>query len=438
MKDVATFLYYWPYYLFMAGVFYLYYKWQYRTETISLEVKSAAIEAGLTEPASLHPLIDPDICIGCGTCVRACPEHNVLGIIQGKVQLIEPTHCIGHGACKTSCPMDAISLVLGTATRGIDLPMVGPDFQTNVPGIFVAGELGGMGLIRNAVEQGRQAIESVKKMPGLGKGGDKLDLVIIGAGPAGFSAALAAKQAGLNYLVLEQDDLGGTVFKYPRGKLVMTAPAILPIVGKMNFREVSKETLLEYWNKVEAEQQLKVSYRDRVEKVVPVGDGFEVHSTTGLKQARSILLAIGRRGTPRRLGVEGEDQKKVVYQLIDAEQYKGMHVIVVGGGDSALEAATSIADQPGTTVTLSYRSEAFGRAKSKNREKLAAQQASGRLNVRLKSTIKKIDEKSLDLSYEGQIQSIPNDAVIVCAGGILPTDFLKSIGINMDTKYGTA
>ena len=207
--------------------------------------------------------------------------------------------------------MDAIALVLGTATRGIDLPMVGPDFQTNVPGVFVAGELGGMGLIRNAVEQGRQAIESVKKLPGFGRS-DRLDLIIIGAGPAGFSAALAAKQAGLSYLVLEQDDLGGTVFKYPRGKLVMTAPAILPIVGKMNFREVSKETLLEYWNKVEAEQQLKVSYRDRVEKVKPVGDGFEVHATTGLKQARSILLAIGRRGTPRRLGVDGEDQKKVV------------------------------------------------------------------------------------------------------------------------------
>jgi thioredoxin reductase/ferredoxin len=421
----------------MAVVLYLYFKWQQETHVESLAVQSAAIEAGLTEPASLHPLIDPDICIGCGTCVRACPEHNVLGLIAGKAYLIEPTHCIGHGACKTACPMDAIDLVFGTATRGIDLPTVGPDFQTNVPGVFVAGELGGMGLIRNATEQGRQALASIKKLQGFGKPG-QLDVVIIGAGPAGISAALASKEAGLSYQVIEQDDLGGTVFKYPRGKVVMTAPAKLPIVGEMNFREVSKETLLAFWNKINDEQKLNVSYRDRVEKVVPLGEGFEVHSQSGMKQARAILLAIGRRGTPRRLGVDGEDQKKVVYQLIDPEQYKGMHVIVVGGGDSALEAATSIADQPGTTVTLSYRSEAFGRAKTKNREKVSAQQASGRLAVRLKSSIKKIDEKSLDLSYDGQVQSIPNDAVIVCAGGILPTDFLKAIGINMDTKYGTA
>ncbi len=428
---------YWPYVILMAAVLYFYYKWSNQVEAVSLEVKTAAAEAGLTEPASLHPSIDPDVCIGCGTCVRACPEHNVLGILQGKVQLIEPTHCIGHGACKAACPTGAIELVFGTATRGVDLPYVGPDFQSNVPGVFIAGELGGMGLIRNAVEQGKQAVQQIKKLPGLGKP-EQLDILIIGAGPAGFSAALAAKEAGLSYLVLEQDDLGGTVFKYPRGKVVMTAPAKLPIVGQTNFREVSKETLLEFWKKIEAEQKLQVNYRERVEKVVATGNGFEVQSTVQLRKSRALLLAIGRRGTPRQLGVPGEDQKKVVYQLIDPEQYKGQHVVVVGGGDSALEAATSIADQPGTTVTLSYRSDAFGRAKSKNREKVAAQTSTGRLTVRLKSTIKKIDAESLELAYEGKVETLPNNAVIVCAGGILPTEFLKSIGITMDTKYGTA
>jgi len=428
---------YWPYLLLMAGVLFAYFTWSSQADKQARAIQSAALEAGLTEPASLHPSIDPDICIGCGTCVRACPENNVLGIVGGKAQLIEPTHCIGHGACATACPVDSIDLVFGTAARGIDLPTVGPDFQTNVPGVFVAGELGGMGLIRNAVNQGNQALQSIKKLPGLGRK-DQLDVLIIGAGPAGFSAALAAKEAGLSYLVLEQDDLGGTVFKYPRGKVVMTAPAKLPLVGQTNFREVSKETLLEFWKKIEADQKLNISYRERVEKVVPLGDGFEVHSTVQLRKCRALLLAIGRRGTPRQLGVPGEDQKKVVYQLIDAEQYKGQHVIVVGGGDSALEAATSIADQPGTTVTLSYRSEAFGRAKQKNREKLTTQQASGRLAVRLKSTIKKIEAGTLDLAYDGKVETIRNDAVIVCAGGILPTEFLKSIGIKMDTKYGTA
>jgi thioredoxin reductase (NADPH) len=428
---------YWPYLLLLLGVFYFYFNKSRRMEQRSVAIKTAAIEAGLTEPSSLHPEINPSICLGCGTCVAACPEGNVLGIIGGKAELVEPTHCIGHGACKTACPTDAITLVFGTAERGVDLPRVGPDFQSNVPGVFIAGELGGMGLIRNAVEQGRQAVESIKKLDGLGKK-DRYDVIIVGAGPAGFAGALAAKQAGLTYLVIEQDDLGGTVFKYPRGKVVMTAPAKLPIVGQVNFREVSKEKLLEFWRNIETEQQLKVSYRDRVDKIVQSDTSFEVHSQSGINKSRAILLAIGRRGTPRRLGVAGEDAKKVVYQLIDPEQYKGKHVLVVGGGDSALEAATSIADQPGTTVTLSYRSEAFGRAKSKNREKVAIQTASGVLKVLMKSQIKTISESSVEISYEGQNQTIPNEAIIVCAGGILPTEFLKSIGINMETKYGTA
>ena len=414
----------------------IYFQRQRKVEVRSLAIKTAAIEAGLTEPNSLHPVIDPAICLGCATCVQACPEGDVLGIIGGKAVLVEPTHCIGHGACKTACPTHAIKLVFGTAERGVDLPRVDASFQTNVPGVFIAGELGGMGLIRNAVEQGRQAIDGIKKLSGLGQQG-RYDVAIIGAGPAGFAAALAAKQSGLSYVVIEQDDLGGTVFKYPRGKVVMTQPAILPIVGNVNFREVTKEKLLDFWRSIESEQALNIKYRDRVEKVTRLDNGFEVQSQSGTVKSRAVLLSIGRRGTPRKLGVPGEDQKKVVYQLIDPEQYKGQHVLVVGGGDSALEAATSIADQPGTTVTLSYRSEAFGRARTKNREKVDAQNQAGRLKVLLKSQVLGITEQQVDISHEDKKQMILNDAVIVCAGGILPTDFLKSIGIDMETKYGT-
>jgi thioredoxin reductase (NADPH) len=427
----------WPYAVFGVVVFGLYFISGILKDKRNTAIKTANIEAGLMEPASLHPVIDPSACLGCASCVSACPEKTVLGVIGGKAELIEPTHCIGHGACKTACPTNAISLVFGTAERGIDLPRVGPDFQTNVPGVFIAGELGGMGLIRNAVEQGRQAVESVKKLPGLRQPG-QFDLAIIGAGPAGFAAALAAKQAGLTYIVIEQDDLGGTVFKYPRGKVVMTAPAKLPIVGQMNFKEVSKEKLLEFWRGVEVDQNLNVRYRDRVDSILKTDTGFSITSPYGETKSCAVLLAIGRRGTPRRLGVPGEDQKKVVYQLIDPEQFAGQHVLVVGGGDSAHEAATSIAEQPGTTVTLSYRSEAFGRAKSKNREKVAAQTASGRLNVLLKSQVKNIDEQEVELQCSDGMRRIPNQAIIVCAGGILPTAFLKTIGINMDTKYGTA
>ncbi|RME33447.1 MAG: 4Fe-4S dicluster domain-containing protein [Gammaproteobacteria bacterium] len=398
-----------------------------------------AKEAGLTEPASLHPVINPSRCIACGSCAHACPEnsaHKVLGLIRGKMELINPTHCIGHGACKAACPADAITLVFGTATRGVDIPQVSPAFESNVPGLFIAGELGGMGLIRNAIEQGKQAMESIRKLDGLGRD-DRLDVVIVGAGPAGIAASLTAMKHGLRFVTLEQDSLGGTVAHFPRGKIVMTAPVELPLVGKVRFTETTKEQLLEFWQKVVADTGLEVSFREKVEEVRREGDGFRVITGKGEYVSRAVLLAIGRRGTPRKLGVPGEEQNKVVYRLIDPEQYRGRHVLVVGGGDSALEAATSIAEEEGTTVTLSYRSEAFGRAKAKNRDKVARTEQEGRLRVMMKSNVREIREESVVIEQEGELHELPNDAVIVCAGGILPTPFLKSIGIEVETKYGT-
>jgi thioredoxin reductase/Pyruvate/2-oxoacid:ferredoxin oxidoreductase delta subunit len=408
-----------------------------RSEGRNRATRAAAAEAGLLEPASLHPKINQSKCLGCGACTRVCPEGDILGMINGKAELIEPSHCIGHGACKDACPYDAITLVFGTEKRGVDIPNVYPDFQTNVPGIFIAGELGGMGLIRNAIEQGRQAMDSIRKSGGR-RPANGYDVVIVGAGPAGIAASLAAQQHKLHYLTIEQDSFGGTVAHFPRGKLVMTAPATLPIVGKVKFKEVSKERLLKFWEGVARKTKLRISYGEQVEKITRSKYGFEVWTTHDSYVTSSVLLAIGRRGTPRKLGVEGEDQEKVVYRLIDPEQYARRHVLVVGGGDSALEAAASIAEQPGTTVTLSHRSEAFSRAKLKNRERVETAKSSGRLNVLLQSSIKRIGRHDVEIEQMGRRLRIRNDAVIVCAGGILPTAFLKSIGIEVETKYGTA
>ena len=347
----------------------------------NLQTLQKATAAGLAEPASLHPFFDPKICVGCGACVSACPEGDVIGMIHGKADLIHPTKCIGHGACKKACPFDAITLVFGTATRGMDIPMVNETFETNVPGIFIAGELGGMGLIRNAVEQGRQAMENIAKLKGIGESKNRYDVVIVGAGPAGFAASLCAHEKKLRYLTIEQDSLGGTVFKFPRGKLVMTAPVKLPIIGTVKFRETRKETLLAFWQEVEKRTNVKIQYREKMDSITRDSDGFIVKTGKAEYKTRAVLLAIGRRGTPRKLGVQGEDQAKVVYSLIDPEQYRNQHVLVVGGGDAAMEAATSIAEESGSTVILSYRSEAFSRAKEKNREKVDKMQAKGQLKV---------------------------------------------------------
>jgi thioredoxin reductase (NADPH) len=418
-------------------VWIVYFGLRKKAEWRSITKRQAAAEAGLLEPPTLHPEIDPTRCIGCGACVRACPEGEILGLINGKAMLVEPSDCIGHGACRAACPSDAIRLVFGTEQRGVDIPHVGTDFQTNVPGVFIAGELGGMGLIRNAIEQGRQAIDSVRALDGLGRP-DLHDVVIVGGGPAGFSASLAAMQHRLRFVTIEQDSFGGTVAHFPRGKLVMTSPADLPLIGKVKFREVSKEKLLEFWHGAAQRTGLRINYGERVDSVTRIGPDFEVETTRGCYPTRSVLLAIGRRGTPRRLGVPGEDLPKVVYRLIDPRQYRGQHVLVVGGGDSALEAAANIAAEPATTVILSHRSDGFSRANLKNRERVEAARKLGRLRLLMPSDVKKIGPNAVELVQNGKRTMIRNDAVIVCAGGILPTPFLKSIGIEVETKYGTA
>jgi thioredoxin reductase len=403
----------------------------------SRRVLERSLVAGPTEPASLHPVINPKRCLGCGACLRACPEGDVLGLIEGQSRVVNPANCIGHGECKLACPTDAITLVLGTEKRGVDIPVLGPDFQTNVPGIFVAGELGGMGLIRNSVEQGRQAIEGVRRLDGIGRGGRRLDVVVVGAGPAGLAASLAAKQHGLRSVTLEQDTLGGSVAHYPRGKIVMTSPVELPLFGRLAMRESTKEALLELWARVIRETGVEIRYEERAEGIARTIDGFEVKTSRGSYAARAIVLAIGRRGTPRKLGVPGEDSSKVVYRLVDSAQYRGRRVLVVGGGDSALEAAAALAAEPRTEVVLAHRGAAFSGVRPTNREAVAASARAGHLCVLLRSEVSEIRPATVRLRTPRGRVEIANDAVIVCAGGILPSAFLRSIGVEIETKRGT-
>jgi thioredoxin reductase/Pyruvate/2-oxoacid:ferredoxin oxidoreductase delta subunit len=422
----------------LASLWLLWFLHSKRQTRRALAVLAEARLAGMAEPASLHPVIDPALCLGCAACVKACPERSILGIVDGKAKLIEPSHCVGHGACATSCPTSAISLVFGTETRGVDIPYVSPKFETNVPGLYIAGELGGMGLIRNAIEQGRQAIGNIAaKAKSTSSAPDVLDVLIVGAGPAGISSALGAMEKKLNFRVVEQDTLGGTVAHFPRGKLVMTAPAELPMVGKVKFGEISKEKLLAFWEEVVTETGLKIAFEERVDALVRENDLFRITTTKSTYRAKTVLLAIGRRGTPRALGVPGETLSKVVYRLIDPEQYAGQNILVVGGGDSALEAAASIADEPGTTVALSYRGEAFGRARAKNRDRVNAAIEDGRIRILLGSEVQQIAAEHVVIKTREGVVEIQNDAVIICAGGVLPTQFLKDAGIQVETKFGT-
>jgi thioredoxin reductase (NADPH) len=405
-------------------------------ERHALGRQQSALEAGSSEPISLHPVIDPARCVGCSACTNACPEGKIIGMIGGKAQLLDPGSCIGHGACKTVCPVDAIELVFGTARRGVDIPVVSPQFQSNIPGLFIAGELGGMGLIANAVEQGRQAVDAIARHDKIGTP-DLFDVVIVGGGPAGIAATLAAKEKQLRYLTFEQDSFGGTVARYPRGKLVMTRPAHLPLYGNVKLRRVRKERLLALWQKVVQQTGVEIQNGVKVERIEPQPFGFEVTTSNGVCRTATVLLATGRRGSPRRLGVSGEDLSKVVYSLDDPAQYRGQRVLVVGGGDSALEAAVAVSRQPGSHVTLSYRGNSFDRAKPANRRRIEQAVSAGEVRLLLNSIVRSIAVDAVTLDVSGQLLSLPNEAVIVCAGGVLPTAFLADIGVLVETKYGT-
>jgi len=423
-------------YLVVIGlVMVLYIKRHRRVHRANHAQLQEAVETGMVEPPSLHPVVDIARCMGSGACAKACPE-KALGVVNGRAVLINPAHCIGHGACMAACPVEAIKLVFGSEKRGIEIPNISPEFETNVKGIFIAGELGGMGLIRKAAEQGRQAMEAIRKKAGSGA---DFDVVIVGCGPAGISAGLSAMEHKLRYKIVEQEDtLGGAVYHYPRHKITMTAPVKLALVGKVKFTEVQKEKLLKFWLDVVAKTGLNISFKERMEAIEKNGEHFLVRTSRGSYTSKTVLLSMGRRGTPRKLDVPGEEQAKVVYRLADPEQYAGQAVLVVGGGDSALEAAIALSEQAGTNVVLSYRSAAFSRVKQKNRVRLDEQQKAGRLKVMLNSTVQGILADTVDIDCGGHLERYPNDAVIVCAGGLLPTPLLQKIGIQFDTKFGSA
>lgn len=384
-------------------------------------------------PASLHPYVDSDRCIGCGSCVSACPERGVLGLVSMKAALLQPEHCVGHGKCESACPVGAITLVLGNAENGVEVPVTDEFFQTGVPGVYVVGELRGIGLIRNSLLQGMQCLEHIASRPRAPRA--EYDVVIVGAGPAGMGATLKAAAQKLRYLTLEQEDIGGTILKFPRGKVVMTAPVYLPGYGKIHFRDVMKEDLLQEWQKIIAKTGVVIHTKKRVDKIRR-RDGFiEVVSAGECFTANHAVLALGRRGTPRRLGVPGENLPKVTYQLDDPQLYAGQRCLVVGGGDSALECALMLA-QAGARVALSYRQKNIARAKARNKHMIAAAIASKKIQAHLPSIVKEIQRDAVRLDCDGREEVIANDRVIIMAGGVLPFDFLKEIGIEMRTLYG--
>jgi len=423
--------------LFCGLIVFIYLRKQKReSKVVEAKIEKAKLN-GLYEPVSLHPVIDVHSCIKTGACIIACPERDILGIRNGKATTINASRCIGHGACFHACPTHAITLCIGTEKRGVELPHVNQNFETNMSGIFIAGELGGMGLIKNAVEQGRQAVENIVKMAKKTHDAN-YDLIIVGAGPAGISASLAAKKNNLKFLTLEQDTLGGTVFTFPRSKIVMTSAMDLPLFGKVKLHETSKSELLELWRKVLDQNGILIKENTKVETILTENGHFKVETKDGEQYtAKNILLSIGRRGTPRKLNVPGEDTEKVAYRLLEPEEIHGKNIMIVGGGDSAIESALMLADH--NKVTLSYRNDVFQRIKPKNNERINAAIVERLVDVRFSTNVELIEKEEIILSNkDGEKVKLKNDLIYIFAGGELPTQFLEKSGIQITKKFGEA
>ncbi len=427
-------------FLVLMPVVYFFIQTRKKEEAVAKKSIEAAVKSQLNEPVSLHPEIDPALCGGCGACTKVCPEGDILKLVNHKAVLVAPTKCVGHGECERACPFDAISLVFGTKTRGQDIPRLTPKYETNVPGLYIAGELGGMGLIRNAVRQAIAAVEDAASKLEQGKTAE-YDLLVVGAGPAGVAAALAATSRKLRYVVIEQSSFGGTIANFPRQKVVMSHPAVLPLAGTMKSGQnrISKEELLEYWHGLRVKFGLKIKEGIRFESLEKQAGVFCMQTSQGPMTARKVILAMGVRGSPRKLGLPNEDLPKVTYNLLDPEQYQKQDISVVGGGNAAAEAVQYLAKAKlGNKVILLVRGLDFDRCNEANQTAVRELEKRGLVKIWYESAVSEIQKDHLLILKKDQVVKVPNDYLFVFAGAEMPHKFLMSLGVEIDKKFGEA
>lgn len=428
---------------FIAVAVIAFFMWRYLKDQKQKDAQAlAAAEKGKLYsegPKSQHPHIDETYCIGCAACTMVCPEGDVLAMVGGKAAIVNGHKCIGHSLCADVCPVGAITMVMASPSMGADMATLTAQYETTIRNLFIVGELGGLALIKNAVNQGRDCIDNIfNRVSALGyrrTTSDALDVLIVGAGPAGISASLRAAEKKLNYLTLDEGEMGGTVAKYPRQKLVMTSPVEFPMYGKFKKTELSKEELIAFWSKVLERTDFKFRKGEKVEDVKKGEDGiFVVATAKNQYHAHAVVLALGKSGSPRKLGVKGEELPKVMYRLIEADHYVNKRILVVGGGDSAIEAAMGLAHQVGNQVTLSYRKEAFSRIKERNSQRIQECLRKGKLKVIFNSLPVEFRQDAVVLEVQGKLQQFPNDYVWIFAGGEPPTAFLKRIGLGFGMR----
>jgi thioredoxin reductase/NAD-dependent dihydropyrimidine dehydrogenase PreA subunit len=382
------------------------------------------------------PQVDVEACISCSSCYNSCPKQVLAGDDHGKSTVVNPDACIaleGCSICEQGCPTGAIRVSTAPLVRQVDRPDVDEHNEAkSMPGLFFAGEVIGAALIKTAINQGTDAMRYVEKKPRVAAASH--DVIIVGAGPGGLGAALEAKRLGLRYLLLERDTVASTIKNYPRDKAVLAEPIKVPLYGALPMMDADKDTLMAVWKTIVDKSGLQVN---QFEEATDIGkkDGLlAVRTAKGEYQAPYVLLAIGTRGNPRKLGCAGEIPARVAYNLIDAAEWKGRNVVVVGGGDSAIEAAVALAQAEGTTVTLSYRKGEFSRVKKRNLDQVNELAKSGRLEIAFNSSVKEVRPTSIVLKVGDAERELSCDQVFALIGADPPRAWIEKIGVPFVTR----
>lgn len=311
--------------------------------------------------------------------------------------------------------------------------------ESNIPGLYVIGDLAGAPVIKLAMEQGYNVIEHIaSKSDARLESGEGYDIIVVGAGAAGLNAALAARDKGLRVLVLEKHKIANTIENFPEGKWVYAEPDETPPKGKLWLDGATKEDLIKRWHQIIRDNQLEVHTEEGLQSVERQRDGtFRVISEKAEYRAKRIILATGQRGDPRKLHVPGEDQERVYHQLYSPKHYKDENILVVGGGNSAAEAAITLAER--NRVVLSYRGDELYRLFKDNERRIRQLIAEGRIKPIFNSNVAEFGDgvAKLKVKRDGKetIEEVPFDHAFVLVGAEFPAKFLKSLGLRLENEW---